>query len=86
MNEDTRKNMEVHEGDLEAVSGGNGLLAHFVPGLAEGEANAQKDIPLTAILGTICPKCGFRMQPTVPIEGIASSGPGFVCTACGYAK
>ena len=84
MNEDTRKNMEVHEGDLESVSGGNDLLVHSHSGLADGEANAQTDLLLSAILGKPCPKCGVMMQPTVPIQGIAPSGPGFVCTTCGY--
>ena len=86
MNEDTRKDNEVHEGDLESVFGGNGLLAHSHSGLAEGEANAQNGTSLVAILGRPCPKCHSMMLPTVPIQGIAPSGPGFVCPTCGYTK
>jgi len=84
MNEEIRKNMEVHEGDLESVSGGNGLLAHYVPGLAENEANTQTDPYLGAIPGWPCPKCHSMMLPTVPIHGAVTSSPGLVCTTCGH--
>ena len=84
MNEDIRKNNEVLEGDLETVSGGKGLLLHPHSGLAEDEANAQQDLSFSAVPGRPCPKCCSRMRPTVPIQGIATSAPGFICTTCGY--
>ncbi|MBQ6804166.1 MAG: hypothetical protein IJP04_05885 [Clostridia bacterium] len=84
MNEDIRKNREIHEGDLENISGGQSLLAHYVPGLAENEANAQYDLSLSAIPGRPCPKCHSMMLPTVPIHGAVTSAPGLVCTTCGH--
>lgn len=77
---------EICDDDLENVSGGAGIILRPFSGLAEEEANTQNNMVGGAASGMTCPKCGFRMKLTVPIQGIVSSGPDFVCPTCVYAQ
>ena len=78
MNEEIRNN-EINEEEMENVSGGNILVEIDSPRAVEENAGDPKN-------AVFCPRRGSKMKPTVPMRGIVTSGPGYVCTDCGHVR